>query len=166
MAPGSNDNERIRECGHVIPALRGLEYLSSLHVADSGVQRRSFIGGHGAFATTVWMSRSWSREDFVNTLAARGDYGFGWRGVVAAASGYFARDPEALTLPQAALLASRLGDSAADAWCEPAAAAAMRNRVLAAMRDHGAIGEHEFARASVAPLDLAPSPEGRPPCRD
>jgi hypothetical protein len=165
-APGENDNERIGQCRHVIPALRGLEYLSALHVEDNGVSRRSFRGGHGAAATTVWMTRSWSRDEFVRTLAARGNFGFDWRGVTVASRRYFDREPEALTLAQAALLASRLGDAQPDPWCEPAAAAAQRNRVLGDMRDNGAIDDAAFDAASIAPLELARPPEGRPPCRD
>ena len=163
-APGENDNERIEECRHVLPALRGLEYLSNLHIKDHGIARNSFIGGHGAAATTVWMTRSWTRTDFVNTLAARGDFGFGWRGLTLAARRYFDREPSAVTLPQAALLASRLGDGRPDPWCEPEAAALMRNRVLARMLDNGAIGEAEYQAASTAPLELASPPEGRPDC--
>jgi Transglycosylase len=166
FAPGDNDNERMPHCRHVMPALPGLEYLSKIHIQDHGLVRNSFIGGHAALATTVWMSRSWSRDEFVNTLAARGDFGFGWRGMTTAARRYFDRDLESLTLPQAALLASRLGDSRPDPWCEPDAAAQMRNGVLGRMLESGAIEEEDFQAASVARLDLAAPPEGRPPCRD
>lgn len=166
LADGNNDNERIQHCRDVLPALAGLEYFSKLHVTDHGMNRNSFLGGHGALATTIWVTRSWSRTEFLNTLAARGDFGFGWRGVERGARGLFGAGAASLSLPQAALLASRLGDARADPWCEPAAAAAMRNRVLALMRDNAAIAEADYQIASIAPLELASPPEGRSACRD
>ena len=166
MAPGENDNERIRECRHVIPGLAGLEYFSTVHVTDHGLKRASFIGGHGAFATTLWVTRSWSRDQLVSAIAARGTFGLGWRGGELAARNYFGLAAASLSLPQAALLASRLGDAQGDPWCEPEAAASSRNRVLEAMRDGGAISDAEYQQASIAPLGLASPPEGRPPCRD
>jgi membrane peptidoglycan carboxypeptidase len=107
------------------------------------------------------VTRSWSRDEFVNTLAARGDFGSGWRGIARASRRYFDRDPEALSLAQAALLASRLGDSQPNPWCEPDAAALARNRVLSRMRDIGAISDADFEIATVAPLALGPLPDGR-----
>jgi hypothetical protein len=164
-AAGENDNQRRTHCRHVIPAMPGLEYLSTLHIKDNGMERNSFRGGYGSFATTVWMTRSWTKADFLNTLAARADFGNGWRGIDAAALAVFGRTAAELTLPQAALLASRVGDTHANPWCETEEATAMRNRVLARMRDNGAIDEAAFQAASTAPLGVATPPEGRPPCQ-
>ena len=94
-APGNNDNERMRECRNVMPGFSGVEYIAKLHIEDHGVVRNSFRGGHSHLATTVWMTRSWSKDDFLNTLAARGQFGFGWRGVTVAASRYFGKQPSA-----------------------------------------------------------------------
>jgi membrane peptidoglycan carboxypeptidase len=82
----------------------------------------------------------------------------------AAARGFFGRSAIDLTLAQSAFLASRVGDTRTDPWCEPAVATAMRNRVLDRMRINGAISEIDFETASVAELGLGPPPEGRPPC--
>ena len=163
-APGDNDNQRIASCRHVMPGLPAIEYLSNLLLRDHGVNRNSFRGGAGAMVTTLRVSQSWTKQDFLNTLAALGDFGYGWRGIEAAAHGYFGRAAADLTLPQAALIASRLGDLRPDPWCDPGAAATMRNRVLTQMGDSGAISEIDFNTASVAELGLAPPPEGRPPC--
>jgi hypothetical protein len=76
QTPGANDNERIRECRSVMPGFSGVEYIAKLHIEDHGVVRNSFRGGHSHLATTVWMTRSWSKDDFLNALAARGQYGF------------------------------------------------------------------------------------------
>jgi hypothetical protein len=165
-APGDNDNQRISACRHVLPALPAAEYLSGVILRDHGVNRNSFRGGAGAMVTTLRVTRSWTKDDLLKTLASRADFGYGWRGIDAAAAGFFARPPHALTLPQAAFVASRVGDIRTDPWCEPEVAAEMRNRVLTRMRDNGAIADTDFQAASVAPLDLAPPPEGRPPCRE
>lgn len=165
-AEGQNDNERATKCSHVIPAGRGLEYLATLHLRDNGVERNSFRGGHAQFGTVVWMTRSWSKADFLNTLAARGDFGFGWRGITDAAHGYLSKEPGALTVSEAAFLASRIGDSRADAWCDGKATIEMRGRVLTAMRDNGAISDAQFDQAQAAAIDLAPPPADHANCRD
>ena len=59
---------------------------------------------------------------------------------------------------------SRIGDSRTDPWCGPDVAVAMRNRILASMRNNGAIPERDVQEAFTASLELAPPPEGRPPC--
>jgi hypothetical protein len=165
-APGDNDNQRIAACRHIMPALPAVEYLSNVLLRDHGVNRNSFRGGAGAMVTTVRLTRSWTRDDLLNTLAARAEFGFGWRGIEAAARGFFGRPAAALTLPQAALIASRVGDpNRTDPWCQPDAAANMRNRVLTRMREDGAIADADFAAAQVAELGLTAPPEGRPPCR-
>lgn len=164
-APGENDNQRSAACGHVVPGMPGLEYLATLHIQDHGVERNSFRGGHAQFATIVWMTRSWTREEFLDTLAARGNYGFDWRGIDAAARGYFGRAATELTLPQVAMLASRLGDLRVDPWCGPVHTTGLRNRVLERMRDNGTIDEPAYRQAQSAPLDLVTPPGNRPPCR-
>lgn len=164
MAEGRNDNERLDKCRQVMPGLRGVEYLTTLHIQDHGVERNSFRGGHGQFATLVWMTRSWSKDDFLNTLAARGRFGYGWRGVDAASRGFFGRDAAGLTLAQAAFVASRVGDSGTDPWCEPEAATGRRDRVLGRMLESGAIDQASFARAHADPLELVTPPGNRPSC--
>ena len=156
--------ERRAECLKSMPAVQGVDYLSSVHMQDHNVEPRSFRMAIGQFATAVWLTRSWTREEFLNTLAARGDFGYGWRGIDAAARGYFGRAAADLTLPQAALIGSRVGDPVTDPWCEPEAATEMRNRILTRMRENGAIPESDLQAASLSELGLASPPEGRPPC--
>jgi hypothetical protein len=147
-----------------LTAIQGVDYLSGLHIREHSVAP-GFREGITQFATAVWLTRSWTKDSLLDTMAARGEFGYGWRGVEAAARGYFGRSAAQLTLPQTALIASRIGDSRTDPWCEPEVAIAMRNRILASMRDNGAIPESDFREASTASLELAPPLEGRPPCR-
>ena len=164
QTPGANDNERMRECRDVIPAFSGVQYIARLHLEDHGVVRNSFRGGHSHLATTVWMTRSWSKDDFLNTLAARGQYGFGWRGVTVAASRYLGKQPSTLTLSEAAYIASRIEEVGDDPWCHPKTAVSMRNQLLTRMRDNGTISDEDLRHASSVPLEFAPAPESRPPC--
>ena len=161
LADGDNDNQRMTECREVLPALRGVEYLANLHVTDQGIERASFRGGAGSFATLLWMTRSWTRDDFLNTMAARADFGFGWRGVDAAARGFFGRPAGELTLPEAAMIASRLAALEVDPWCDPQGAAARRDITLRQMHDNGAIDEASLQEALGQPLD-ARTPARRP----
>jgi hypothetical protein len=162
----SLDAESLAECAKWLPALQGLEYLSSLHSEDHQIKRASFRGGATAMATMLRLTYSWTREEFLNTLAAQADFGYGWKGTPAAARGFFGRSATDLTLAQSAFLASRVGDTRTDPWCEPAAATAMRNRVLDRMRINGAISETDFQVAQAAELGLAPPAEGRPACKE
>lgn len=163
--PQRLDAENLAECAKWLPALHGLEYLSNLHVVDHGIERNSFRGGAGSMATMLRLTHSWTREDFLNTLAARANFGYGWRGVDAAAVGFFGRPATALTLPQAAFLASRVGDLRTDPWCEPSAAVQMRNRILDRMRNNNAINDTQYLAAVAETLELeAPPAEGRPAC--
>jgi hypothetical protein len=164
QSPGTNDNERMRECRNVMPGFSGVQYIAKLHLEDHGVVRNSFRGGHSQLATTVWMTRSWSKDEFLNTLAARGQFGFGWRGVTMAASKYFRKAPSALTLSEAGYIASRIEEVGDDPWCHPETAVSMRNQILARMRDNGTISDEDFRHASSVPLEFAPPPESRLPC--
>jgi hypothetical protein len=159
------DARRVTACRQYQPAILGLEYFSGLHMRDANL-RPSFREGLGRFSTTVWVTHSWTREEFIRTLAERGEVGPGFRGVDTAAQRYFGRAAAQVTLPQAALIGALMGDRRTDPWCDPEAAAAMRNRVLERMRDNGAIADADARPATIAAIELAPSPEGRPPCRN
>jgi hypothetical protein len=158
QAPGNTDNERMAACTHVVPALPAVEYLSNLLLRDHGLNRQSFRGGAGAMVTTVRLSRSWSRDEFLSILAERADFGYGWRGVDAAAKGFFGKPAAALTLPEAALIASRVGDLRTDPWCEPADAVQMRNGILERMRNNDAISDTHYQDALTVALQLMPPP--------
>ena len=150
--------ERRTECLKQLPAIQGVDYLSGLHMRDHQLEARSFRMGISQFATAVWLTRSWTKDSLLATLAARGEFGQGWRGVDAAALGYFGRAASDLTLPQAATLASRIGDSGTDPWCETATATAMRNRILDRMQENGVIDETAWRAARSAPFELAAAP--------
>jgi hypothetical protein len=154
---------RRRECRNHLPALAGVEYLASLHLEDQQIKRASFRGGAGAMATTLWLSRSWTREDFLNTLAARGDFGFGWRGVEAASDGYFGKAADRLALHEAAMIAAFVAENYIDPWCWPGRATELRNRILTRMHENRAIDEPALQRALAAPLGVVPR-SGGPDC--
>ena len=156
--PQRLDPENLAECAKWLPALQGLEYLSNLHGEANQVHRASFRGGASSMATMLRLSHTWTRDEFLNTLAARADFGYGWQGIDAAAQGFFGRPAVALTLPQAAFLASRVGNTRTDPWCDPDTAAAMRTRVLDRMRNNGAISDTQFKEASTVTLELVSPP--------
>ena len=161
--PKARDSRR-RECRKYLPALAAMEYLASLHLQDQQVARASFRGGAGSMATTVWLSRSWTPEDLLNTLAARADFGFGWRGAEAAAQGYFGKSADRLALHEAAMIAAFIAETYIDPWCWPGRATELRNRILTRMRENAAIDEPSYQQALAAPLGVIPQPGDRPPC--
>ena len=147
-----------------VPAFGAVEYVSELHMRAAGFEQPGFRKGHAKFVTTIWLARSWSKADLLATLVERGEYGFGFRGLEAAAHGYFGRSADQLTLPQAAMLAAFVGGNGPDPWCDPAAAASMRHRILQGMRDDDAIDEAAFAAADQSELGLTTSPAEHQPC--
>jgi len=160
------DARRVEACRGYLPAMQGVEYLSTVHMRDANL-KPSFREGISRFATSVWLTRSWSKTEFLDTLASRGEFGAGLRGVEAASRFYFGIPAEELTLPQAALLASFIGDrsTAFDPWCEPTAAAEMRGRVLQRMREDAVIDEAAYQSANAAELRLAKPPSSHAACK-
>jgi hypothetical protein len=157
---------RRAECMKQLPAVQAADYLSGVHIRDEHADSGGFREGISQFATAAWLTRSWTKAELVDTLAARGEFGPRWRGADAAARGYFAREVEELTLPQAALLAGLVGDRRSDPWCDTVAAASIRHRVLERMRDNQAIDDVAFEAANRSELGLAPPPADHQPCRD
>jgi hypothetical protein len=149
--------QRLADCRKHLPAIQGVEYLSGVHMRDHHFEP-SFLTGIRRVATAVWMTRSWTREEFLDTLAARSEFGPGWRGVEAASRGYFDRAAAELTLPQAAALAAFVGDRGIDPWCDPEAATGMRDRILQRLRENGAIDEAAWHTARSARFELAAPP--------
>lgn len=159
------DAQRVANCRAYMPALMGLEYLSGAHLRDGNL-RTSFGEGLARFSTTVWMTHAWTKADFLNTVADRGEFGAGLRGADAASRHYFGRGAAELTLPQAAMLAAFIGDrnTVFDPWCGPAGAVAMRSRILQRMWDNNAIDAAAFKAANVSELGLGPPPADHAPC--
>jgi hypothetical protein len=155
----SLDAENLAECAKWLPALQGLVYLSSLHGEDHQIKRASFRGGASSMATMLRLTYSWTREDFLNTLAARADFGFGWRGAEAAAHGYFGKPADRLALHEAALIAAFPGETYIDPWCWPGRSTELRNRTLARMLENGAIDRATYDAAAAQALELASAPK-------
>ncbi|HEX4914736.1 MAG TPA: transglycosylase domain-containing protein [Vicinamibacterales bacterium] len=158
------DAHRIAACQEHLPALFGMEYLSRMHMREANLQP-SFREGLGRLSTTIWLTHAFSKAEFLNTIAERGEVGPAFRGVEAAAHGYFGRPAARLSLAQAALVGGLVGDRRTDPWCQPDAARAIRDRILERMQSNGAISEAEREAASASPLELAEPPDGRPSCR-
>jgi penicillin-binding protein 1A len=161
----SGDARRVAACRGHLPAIQGLEYLSSVHMRDANL-KPSFREGIGRFATTMWMTRSWTRAEFVDTLAERGEFGAGFRGVEAAAQGYFGRSAAQLPVSQAAMLAAFIANRRMDPWCDPATAADLRNRVLERMRDDAVLDQATYQSANASELGLTAPPADHKPCSD
>jgi hypothetical protein len=152
------------DCFKLLPGLQAIGYLSSLHMQSVGVwqdARVPFV----QIATIRRMSDTWTRDDVINSLAAHAEFRHGWRGVDAAARGFFARAPSELSLEQVALLAAMIGDLHLDPWCDSAGAAQRRGRVLDEMRENLAIDAAAAERANVAPLGLTTPPASHQGCK-
>lgn len=148
-----------------LPPLGALEYLSTLHLRETAnMTEPGFKEGHARFVTTVWMAGSFTKAELLGTLAERGEFGMGFKGLEAAAQGYFGRTAEQLTVPQAAMVAALTGGTGPDPWCDPATAARLRHRILEGMRDNDAIDEAAFESADRSELGLAAPPPGHRAC--
>ena len=153
------------QCRTYLPALPAVEYLSDLHLRDAGLEQAPFRRGHARLVTTIWLTRAWTKTELIDTLAERAEFGNGYRGVEAAAQGYFGRAAAQLTLPQAATVAGLLGNRRTDPWCDAAAAAILRHRVLEGMLDNDAIDEQAYGAADTSELSLAAPPAAHQSCK-
>lgn len=160
--PGPLRDAAQAECRkEYVPAFGAVEYVSELHLRAAGFTAPGFRKGHAKFVTTIWLARSWTKADLLATLVERGEYGLGFRGLEAAAHGYFGRAVDQLTLPQAATLAALVGGEGPDPWCDAAAAASLRHRILQEMLANHAIDESAFVAADTSELGLAGPPAGQ-----
>ena len=161
---GRTELEREEDCRIYMPAMAGVELLSDAHVKAAQPQRGDFLNGLSRFSTTVWLTHSFTKDEFLSTFAERGIFGFGFRGVEAAARGYFGRSSGELTVPQAALIAAMAGTRLTDPWCNPAGAAGRRHNVLEKMRKNEAIDEQAFRDADMSELGVSDPPATHRPC--
>jgi len=157
---------RRAECMKIVPAIQAADYLSGVHMRAEHVPEGGFRHGISQFATTAWLTRSWTKAELLDTLASRGDFGFGWHDAEAAARGYFGRPAADLDLAQAAMVAAFIGARPPDPWCAPDAARDMRRRILERMRDNLAIDDSAFRAADASGLGLAPPPADHKRCSD
>lgn len=151
-------------CRKYLPALDAVEYLTGVHLRAAGMAKPGFREGHARFVTTVWTTRSWTKADLLNTLAERGEFGMGLRGLEQAAQGYFGVPAAQLTVPQVAMVAALIGGVGPDPWCDPEAASILRHRILMGMRDNGAIDEQTYEAADRSELGLASPAANHPSC--
>jgi hypothetical protein len=157
------DARRVTACRAHLPAIQGVEYLSTVHMRDASL-KPSFREGIARFSTSVWLTHTWTKTQLLDALTERGEFGFGFRGAEAAAQGYFGRAANQLTLSQAATIGAFIGNGRIDPWCDPAAAAAMRRRILERMRDDAVIDEAGYQSANATELGLIPPPPHHKPC--
>ena len=147
----------------LLPGVQAVGYLSTVHMRSEGVwqdPRVPFV----QIATMNRITSTWTKAQLLDTLASRGEFGSGFIGAEAASAGYFGRPVDQLNLAQAAMVAAFIGDERVDPWCDPAAAANMRRRVLERMLDDGVIDEAAYQSANVAELGLATPPATHKPC--
>lgn len=168
------DEQTAREKKHdecmttLMPGVEGIGYMSNVHMRSQGIwqdPRVPFVG----IANMAKMSDTWTRDQLVDTIAARGEYGFRFVGAEEAARGYLGKSAAELTAPEAALLAGLLsigqnGRRGFDPWCDPASAATMRRRVLERMRDNDVIDEAALKLANESELGLITPPPDHKPC--
>lgn len=169
LAETTNDNRPDQdaqhdECMKLMPGVKAVGYVSTIHLRSQGIwqdPRVPFV----QIATMTRVSDKWTRTDLIDTLAERAEFPDGSIGVERAAHNYFARSAAELTVPQAALLAALIAEQRVDPWCDPSAAARLRQRILDRMRDNLAIDDATLGSASRAELGIVSTPpEGHKPC--
>jgi penicillin-binding protein 1A len=102
------------------------------------------------------IEKRWSKRDVLETYLDFVFLGEGAYGMAAAARAYFAKDVEALTLSESALLAGLIqAPGRLDPYHHPDAARARRDEVLARMQRAHLIDEPTRAAAAAEPIALA-----------
>jgi|SRR5215472_6879396 len=108
---------------------------------------------------------NYSRAEIIQMYAAVTNFGHGYYGLAAASCGYFARPPDRLSWPQAAMLgALSAAPSAADPLTHPARARVAKSAVLRQLAAVGALSQAAVARAYSEPLRLARQNSAGPAC--
>ncbi|MBD0349126.1 MAG: penicillin-binding protein [Thermoleophilia bacterium] len=103
----------------------------------------------------VKLNRRWTKDQILEEYLNAVYYGNRAYGVKAAARTYFSREPTALTLPQAALLAGLTqAPSQYDPFVRPDDALRRRNVVLRTMLESGNITQRQYREAVRRPLAL------------
>jgi penicillin-binding protein 1A len=102
------------------------------------------------------LDRSYTKQQILRMYLSTAYFGHGYYGLTAAANGYFHRSPDALTWPQAALLAGLVqAPSAYDPITHPALALSRRGHVLARLAATGRITDAQAAAFDRSGLQLA-----------
>lgn len=159
----SEREARQDECMRYMPAIQAIGYLSTVQMKADGVWQDPRV----PFVQIAHMNRltsSWSKAQVLATLAERGEYANGIKGVEQAARVLFDRGTNELTLAQTATVAALLGDTRFDPWCAPDRAVQRRRQVLDRMRNNLAIDESAHAAADATALGLSAPPPTHKPC--
>jgi penicillin-binding protein 1A len=102
------------------------------------------------------LDHTYSKQRILELYLSTAYFGHGYYGLTAAANGYFHRSPDALTWPQAALLAGLVqAPSAYDPITHPALALSRRGHVLARLAATGRITDAQAAAFDRSGLQLA-----------
>ena len=152
------------DCMRLLPGIEAVGYLSTVHMRSEGVwqdPRVPFV----QIATMTRITSTWTKAQLLDTLASRGEFGSDFIGADAAAAGYFGRPADQLNVAEAAMVGAFIGNRVVDPWCDPAAAANMRRRVLEQMLDDGVIDDSVYQSANVAELGLTTPPASHKPCK-
>jgi penicillin-binding protein 1C len=116
---------------------------------------RTFRGKLGEMAMAVRIEASLPKAAILEQYLNRAPFGEGVRGIGAASRLYFDKPPRDLSLAEAATLAALpRGPAYYSMTRHPDRVVRRRDRILARMRDMGAISEDDRARASSEPLTL------------
>jgi membrane peptidoglycan carboxypeptidase len=118
------------------------------------------------FRQALEVERKYTKDEILERYLNVTYFGAGAYGVEAAARRYFSTTADALTLPQAAMIAGLAKSPTAHApTADPEAAKERRNMVLTRMVSAGMIDRAEADRVAAQPLnlDLKPAPYG---CQD
>jgi penicillin-binding protein 1C len=119
---------------------------------------RNFAGKFLEAALALRIEMSLPKDRILEEYANRVSFGRGVRGVAAASRVYFGKEPNALSMAEAATLAAiPKGPSVLTLAKNGGRLLARRDRVLARLRESGALTPEEHERARVEPLpSLAP----------
>lgn len=115
----------------------------------------------------LYLEEHLSKDEILERYLNIAYFGDGAYGIQAAAKRYFGIDVEALSLPQAALLAGLVKNpSAYNPAQHPQAAKTRRDLVLDRMHELGHISDAELAEAKAAPIELNQPRRSPDPCQD
>jgi hypothetical protein len=150
--------DRQEECFDRQSGLLLAGQLSREHVNQSGIPaspRWALSQG----ATMANLTRNWDIDSVIDTLAATGYYGHGWKGVYAASEGFFGKQASELTAAEAATIAMQVPyPRMTDPWTRMDAAVKRRNELLKRMHRSGAVDDQTLEAALLAPITLKPPP--------
>jgi membrane peptidoglycan carboxypeptidase len=110
-------------------------------------------------ATMADLTRNWNIDQVLDTLAATGYFGHGWKGVYAASEGFFGKPASDLSAAEAAAIAMQIPyPKMTDPWTRMEAAIKRRNALLQRMHRSGVLDDAALEAALVSPITVKPLP--------